>query len=142
MAQRIARYIVAALLALLVAALAWRLGKGDKGSRLCAAALYAVTAMFMLSPVQFPWYFLWLLPLLALRPSPALLLLTATLPLYYLKFHYAARGDAAFFHYRIVWVEFAPVWVLLTWEAVTRRGLFARAYPQAGRVPSDRRFSA
>jgi len=39
------------------------------------------------------------------------------LPLYYLKFYYIAQDNVAFFHYRIVWIEYTPVFLLATWEA-------------------------
>lgn len=86
-------------------------------AKLCAIA----AALFLLSPTQFPWYYLWLLPMLVLAPSNALLWLTALLPLYYLKFYLDARGQVDFFHNRIVWVEFAPVWLLLGREWWSRR---------------------
>ena len=44
-------------------------------------SLFAVGGMFLLSPTQFPWYYTWLLPLLAVTPSLPLLLYTALLPL-------------------------------------------------------------
>jgi len=87
----------------------------------CRRALWLTAAIFLLSPTQFPWYWLWLLPMLVIHPSPGLLILTLTLPLYYLRFHLAALGHAAWFDYGIVWLEFAPAWGLLTWEAWRRR---------------------
>jgi hypothetical protein len=78
--------------------------------------LLATAALFLLSPAQFPWYFLWVLPFLVLRPRFSLLLFTALLPLYYLRFHLKARGAAAWFDHGVVWIEFVPVWILLAWE--------------------------
>lgn len=75
-----------------------------------------VAVLFLVSPTQFPWYFVWMLPFLALVPRTSLLLLTVLLPLYYLKFYFDARGQVDFFHYRVVWLEYAPVWALLLWE--------------------------
>jgi hypothetical protein len=59
-----------------------------------------------------------MLPLLALRPRLSLMLLTVVLPLYRLRFYFAARGAAGVFDNGIVWLEYAPVWGLLLWEAV------------------------
>lgn len=73
-------------------------------------------ALFLLSPTQFPWYYLWVLPLLPLRPMWSLLALTATLPLYYLRFPLEALGHAHWFDYGIIWIEFVPIWLLLAWE--------------------------
>lgn len=76
----------------------------------------ATGALFMLSPTQFPWYYLWVVPFLALSPRPSLLLLTPMLPLYYLKFYYTATGEEDFFHNTLVWVEYAPVLVYSAYE--------------------------
>jgi len=93
---------------------------GD-GADVTGRALWVVAALFLLSPTAFPWYFLWCLPLLALRPQSALLLLTATLPLYYLRFRFAQHDNVGVFDYGVVWLEFLPTWILLA-----RSGLRAR----------------
>lgn len=71
---------------------------------------------FMMSPTQFPWYFLWILPFLTLSPRPSLLLLSVMLPMYYLKFYYSAMHNVFFFHNRLVWVEYAPVLLYSAYE--------------------------
>lgn len=83
--------------------------------------LIVVAALFLLSPAQFPWYYVWLVPFLALQPRYSLLSLTALLPLYYLRFYLNARGQAVVFDYGVVWIEYLPVWVLLWWEWTQRR---------------------
>ncbi len=80
------------------------------------ATLWTIAALFLLSPTQFPWYFTWFAPLLALIPTRGMLLLTLTLPLYYLKFYLDARGQVQLFHQGVVWLEFIPVWLLLLWD--------------------------
>ncbi|MDH3579893.1 MAG: glycosyltransferase 87 family protein [Hyphomicrobiales bacterium] len=80
-------------------------------------ALLMTATAFLLSPVQFPWYFLWVLPLLALRPVPGLLLPTATLPLYYSAFYFLARDTYTVFTGVIVWFIWIPVWALLLFDA-------------------------
>jgi len=82
----------------------------------CRGLLWVTAALFLLSPTQFPWYFLWILPFLVLVPSRGLLTLTLMLPLYYLRFYFEARGYVEFFHYRVVWIEYAPVWALLLFD--------------------------
>jgi len=86
----------------------------------CGKCMLVVGALFLLSPTQFPWYCLWLLPLLALRPRPSLMLLTVLLPVYYLRFFHVWYGREAFFDNYIVWIEYVPVWALLLVE--WRRG--------------------
>jgi len=79
-------------------------------------ALFVVAALFLVSPTQFPWYYTWMLPLLALSPRFSLLLLTALLPIYYLRFHFSATDREGIFDNWIVWVEYVPVWFLLVRE--------------------------
>ena len=97
-------------------------------------ALLIVGGAFLLSPAQFPWYYTWLLPFLCMAPSWGFLSLTALLPLYYLQYYLSSSaGQAELFRNVVVWIEFAPVWVLLVWEWMafrstgTETGLSARA---------------
>lgn len=84
-----------------------------------AGRFLLLTAMlFFLSPTQFPWYFLWLLPFLALRISFSLLLLSALLPIYYMRFYFEARQNTDIFDHWVVWLEYAPVWFLLIGKAM------------------------
>lgn len=88
----------------------------DNPGQLARYCLYAVAMMFMLSPTQFPWYFCWLLPLLALVPMRSLLLLTVLLPVYYLRFHFDGYGLVKLFDNWIVWVEYLPVLAMMAFE--------------------------
>lgn len=102
-------------MAILAALVLWKLyvafGSGPLG--LHRKALLIVGAGFLLSPAQFPWYFTWLVPFLAVAPSRAFLSLTALLPLYYLQYCLPAGGTSANL---VVWLEFVPVWILLFFE--------------------------
>jgi hypothetical protein len=84
--------------------------------------LVATTLLFMLSPTQFPWYYLWLLPFLAMHPHPALILYTALLPIYYLRPLMVHYGQGDFFDQVVVWVQHGPVIVWLTRDWVVRPG--------------------
>lgn len=105
-AQKYSRMAVVAVLLL------WKLyvafGSGPLGPH--RKALLIVGAGFLLSPAQFPWYFTWLVPFLAVAPSRAFLSLTALLPLYYLQYWLPAGGTPANL---VAWVEFVPVWILI-----------------------------
>lgn len=83
---------------------------------LISSVMMFTAALFLLSPTQFPWYYLWVLPVLTLRPIWSLLALTMTLPLYYLRFPLDAMGYAVWFDYGVIWIEFIPIWLLLAWE--------------------------
>ena len=83
--------------------------------------LLVVAALFLLSPTQFPWYYLWILPFLAIHPRISLALLTVLLPLYYMRFYLGARDMVKVHDMGVVWLEFVPVWCILIWE--WRRGV-------------------
>jgi len=80
--------------------------------RLLRLAMWAPAGLFLLIPTQFPWYFVWCLPMLAVAPSPAILLYVALLPLYHLQYEYPW----------LLWVEHAPVWLMLLVGAFLRTG--------------------
>ena len=103
---------------------------GD-ADQLCSRFMVLTAAVFLLSPTQFPWYYTWLVPFLVVTPSPALLLLTALLPLYYLRFYLDFRDQSRLFDHGIVWLEYLPVWLLLgrQWWLHVRQGRATRLAP-------------
>ena len=68
-----------------------------------SACLLVVAAIFMLSPAQFPWYYIWMVPLLTLRPRASLLAYSSTLGLYYLF----ARAPWIWLEHGIIWIWLA-----------------------------------
>lgn len=118
-ASMITRIATLGILAVWIGWLAWQPTKTatDKIDSL----LLAVAGLFLLCPTQFPWYYLWMLPLLALRPRSPLLLLSVLLSFYHLRFYFAARDTVGIFDYGIVWIEYVPVWILLLWAGFKRR---------------------
>jgi hypothetical protein len=102
------------------------------GRALFHRGLVIVAALFFLSPTQFPWYFLWMLPFLAVTPRVSLLLLTPLLALYYLRFHLIAVDRVGVFDYGIVWAEYVPVWawIAVEWARSRRSGSSASAEPE------------
>ena len=117
--QFVTRVVVCALLGLWIGAMVRRPIRD--GIDLCDRALWIVAGLFLLSPTQFPWYYLWLLPLLAIRPRLSLLTFTILLPLYYTRHFLEPRGGLPVFENGVVWVEHAPVWALLIGEWLARR---------------------
>lgn len=63
----------------------------------------AVSGLFLLSPMQFPWYYGWVAAFLALRPWWPMLLYTLLLPLSLMQET----------HPIVPWLQHAPVWVML-----------------------------
>jgi alpha-1,6-mannosyltransferase len=81
----------------------------------------AVTAgaVVLLSPAQFPWYVLWVLPLAVCDRGTTWLVAAALLPLYYLAFHLDRAGLMWWHHGAIVWLIWFPVWATLLWTDAT-----------------------
>ncbi len=115
LAARLTRYGVA-LLVIALALWFWLRPARDPA----LAMIWVSAALFLTSPTQFPWYYLWLFPALMLRPVWPLIALTALLPLYYWRFQAQAQDWVAWFDSTLVWLEFAPVLAGLAWLAWRR----------------------
>ncbi len=126
-----ARIVVMGLLLFWIGYVASRKQEGAK--TLFEHSLWIITAVYFLSPTQFPWYFVWMIPFLVIRPRGSLLLFTALLPLYYLRYYFEARGSVEIFDFGIVWIEFVPVWILLIREWYLSR---RNSQPSHGEVAS------
>ena len=76
-----------------------------------------IVALFLLSPAQFPWYGTWVIILLPFYPLYGLLIMTVTLPLYYLSFHFSALGNYQLFNDWVLWLIWIPIWLGLSIDA-------------------------
>ncbi|WP_108883400.1 hypothetical protein [Anderseniella sp. Alg231-50] len=85
--------------------------------------LIAAAAMLLLSPVQLPWYFIWIAPFLCVFPYRGLLLITVTFPLYYAFFKLTALKVDESWLLALVWVMWLPVWALLFYDWWTGKEL-------------------
>jgi len=65
-----------------------------------------VAVLYLISPTQFPWYYTWMVPLLAVRPKASLLLYPLLLPLYQLNY----LSDY------IIYIEHLPILILFLLE--------------------------
>ncbi len=74
------------------------------------------SCIFLLSPAQFPWYIAWIAAFLPLFPVRGFLVLSVTIPLYYLAFYFMSRGQLESFNSIFLWVIWLPVWGLLTFD--------------------------
>ncbi|NJL30461.1 MAG: glycosyltransferase family 2 protein [Phycisphaerales bacterium] len=120
-ARLLARLIIITILLLLLTRCIFRFNTNNTSTWLLESTLTITTALFLLSPTQFPWYWLWLLPLLALVPLWSLLAFTLTLPVYYLYLPLHALGQTVWFDRGLVWLQFVPIWMLLFFELRNRR---------------------
>jgi hypothetical protein len=82
-----------------------------------SALTLAVATMVLLSP-HYPWYFLWIVPLICLTPRPSALYLTVTCPLLYF-----VPGGAALEAARMPfeWAIYGPFAALVTFELWRQR---------------------
>lgn len=87
------------------------------GRHLSEKCFCIVSALFVLSPTVFPWYYCWVLAFAIFKPRFSWLLLGALLPLNYLDFHSAsdipiAHAQWAGFYFipSMIWVIFAMAW--------------------------------
>ncbi len=118
-AQAVARVAVAA--SVLFAALWFSREKASSLPALARRALMVTAVLFFLSPTQFPWYYVWMMPWLALAPCLPLWLLTALLPLYYTRFCFVSQGMTGIYDHGIVWLQFLPVFAAVAFEIFRQR---------------------
>lgn len=78
---------------------------------------FVTAVILLLSPSQFPWYALWVLPFAVFTPWSGLLLMTALMPIYYAGFYFLARDTFSIYREGIVFAIWLPVWALLAYEA-------------------------
>ncbi len=72
--------------------------------------------IFLCSPAQFPWYYVWVAPFIALFPLYSLLFLSMTIPLYYSAFYLMSHGNLQIYNNVIIWLIWIPVWILLVYD--------------------------
>ncbi len=135
-AGRVARVAVAGAI---VAAVLWSNRRPAHAPEALIRRCLLVPVLFLvLGPTVYPWYAVWLLPLIALIPrdamARALLIWTATLPLYHLRFHPWFLENPLWFEEGVVWIEHLPVLIALTLAAGLGR---LRATGRAGKATAS-----
>ncbi len=115
----IANAVVAVVLGGMVLFLLFRCDLREERSFVWAN-FYNLGALFLLSPVGNPWYFLWIVPFLCIFPLFSWLLLSGLLSLYYLSFYFIYRDMAETFRW-VVWLEYIPFYAIFIWEWMSRR---------------------
>ena len=71
--------------------------------------------VFLLSPIQNPWYLCWVVPFLCLFPNRSWILLTVLVGLYYLDFYFDYQEIQSWSQW-IPWIEYLPFYLLLAWD--------------------------
>jgi len=88
-------------------------GRTEDARGVFQAGMATVAAYLILVPTAMhPWYAVWILPFLTVRPSLAWLWFTGAVTLSYLKYAWDPTG----FPFWVRAVEFLPLYALLTWE--------------------------
>ncbi len=109
-----------AVVSVLVGLLLRRPLREDRPEQALNTLFILMAVVFLLSPVQNPWYLCWLVPFLCLFPWKSWILLTGLEGLYYLDFYFDYQGIPQFRSW-IPWFEYAPFYLALAWEWRTRR---------------------
>jgi hypothetical protein len=106
-----ARWVAAGLFVALCAGL-WR-----ARARLETKAMAALAGALLLSPTVHPWYLLWPVALMPLRPTGSLFVWSGTIALSYLFLYPAfGAGPLPVWSWSLKWIEMAPVLALLSFE--------------------------
>jgi Glycosyltransferase family 87 len=74
-----------------------------------------MSLVFLLSPVQNPWYLTWVVPFMCLFPWRSWILLTGLTGLYYLDFYFDYQ-DVPHYSQWIPWFEYTPFYIYLAFE--------------------------
>ncbi len=77
-------------------------------------------AVFLFSPAQFPWYFVWVAPFLVFYPLWGLVALVPLMSFYYVGFYFHANDLYQNYGYLIAWFIWVPVWCLFIFEYYTK----------------------
>ncbi len=87
----------------------------------CLYHLFIIMGLiFLVSPVQNPWYLCWVVPFLCFFPGRAWILLTGLVGLYYVGF-YMDYQELHGYEAWIPWVEYLPFYLLLGWDWSRRK---------------------
>ena len=92
-----------------------------KGINYLQPVLFVGTAMFLLSPTLYPWYLIWIVPLLVFLPNWSLLIFTMLIQLsYFVLQDYSLYGTWKESNL-ILWLQYLPFYGLLIFEYLDRR---------------------
>ena len=81
-----------------------------------------IVVVFLVSPVQNPWYLCWTVPFLCIFHSRSLISLTGLIGLYYLDFYFDYQ-DITQYSVLVAWLEYTPFYIYLLWELTRSKRL-------------------
>ena len=104
---------------ILIGTLAWILLKGDslveEPRKILKHFFILMALVFLLSPIQNPWYLCWIVPFLCFFPSRSWILLTGLVALYYIDFYFDYQEIQSLAKWT-PWFEYVPFYLLLIWD--------------------------
>jgi hypothetical protein len=120
----LAKITVAAILgAVMLYLLFWRKKPENPEPKEVLEPLFIIMALvFLVSPVQNPWYLCWVVPFLCIFPWRAGILLTGLVGLYYLDFYFDYQDINQYAPW-IPWFEYIPFYLFLMWEFKSKSAL-------------------
>jgi len=123
----LAKITVACLLgAVMLYLLFWRKESENPEPKAVLEPLFIIMALvFLVSPVQNPWYLCWVVPFLCIFPWRSGILLTGLVGLYYLDFYFDYQDINQYAPW-IPWFEYVPFYLFLALEFKSKPTLQTR----------------
>jgi hypothetical protein len=123
----LAKITVACLLgAVMLYLLFWRKESKNPEPKAVLEPLFIIMALvFLVSPVQNPWYLCWVVPFLCIFPWRSGILLTGLVGLYYLDFYFDYQDINQYAPW-IPWFEYVPFYLFLALEFKSKPTLQTR----------------
>ena len=84
-----------------------------------------ISLVFLLSPIQNPWYLCWVVPFLCLFPLRSWILLTGLVGLYYLDFYFDYQEIQSWTKWT-PWFEYLPFYLLLIWDLCNKNNILGK----------------
>ena len=108
----------------LIGALVWLLLKNDslteEPQKLLKYFFILMGLVFLLSPIQNPWYLCWVVPFLCFFPNRSWILLTGLVGLYYIDFYFDYQEIQSWSKWT-PWFEYMPFYLLLIWDLCNKK---------------------
>ena len=114
---------------ILIGVLVWLLLKNvslmQEPQKLLKHFFILIALVFLLSPIQNPWYLCWVVPFLCLFPRRSWILLTGLVGLYYIDFYFDYQEMQSWAKW-IPWFEYLPFYLLLAWDLFNKNNMLGK----------------
>ena len=117
------------IVCILIGVLIWLLLKNtsliEEPQKLLKHFFILIALVFLLSPIQNPWYLCWVVPFLCLFPSRSWMLLTGLIGLYYIDFYFDYQEIQSWTKWT-PWFEYLPFYLLLIWDLCNKNNVLKK----------------